>query len=126
MVTRQSNVCQVFPLLTFSYFHILFFGRKSLYAALTAYKFLSIKVEYLHNLCGIPLHGRFVSSLSLIIIIFFFCLFAVSWAAPAAYGGSQARGQIGAVAIGLRQSHSNVGSELHLQPTPQLMATLDP
>ena len=27
--------------------------------------------------------------------------------APAAYGGSQARGPIGAVATGLRQSHSN-------------------
>ena len=33
--------------------------------------------------------------------LFFFHLFAISWAAPAAYGGSQARGQIGAVATGL-------------------------
>ena len=56
---------------------------------------------------------------------FFFCLFAVSWAAPAAYGGSQARGQIGDVASGLCQSHSNAGSEPRLQPTPQLTATLD-
>ena len=29
---------------------------------------------------------------------FLFCLFAISWAAPEAYGGSQARGRIGAVA----------------------------
>ena len=50
---------------------------------------------------------------------------AISWAAPAAYGGSQARGGFGAVATGLRQSHSNAGSELRLQPTPQLMATTD-
>jgi len=42
---------------------------------------------------------------------FFFCLFAISWATPAAYGGSQARGRIGAVATGLHQSHSNAGSE---------------
>ena len=56
---------------------------------------------------------------------FFFCLFAISWAAPAAYGGSQARGRIGAVATGLRQSHSNAGSEPRLQPTPQLTATPD-
>ena len=42
-----------------------------------------------------------------------------------AYGGSQARGRIGAVATGLRQSHSNAGSEPRLQPTPQLTATLD-
>ena len=50
---------------------------------------------------------------------------AISWAAPAAYGGSQARGRIGAVATGLRQSHSNAGSEPRLQPTPQLTATPD-
>ena len=52
--------------------------------------------------------------------------FAISWAAPAAYGGSQARGRTGAVATGLRQSHSNTGSEPHLQPTPQLTAMPDP
>ena len=60
----------------------------------------------------------------------FICLFAFSGAAPmAAYGGSQSRGLIGAVDAGLHQSHSNVGSmgsELHLQPTPQLTATPDP
>ena len=42
-----------------------------------------------------------------------------------AYGGSQARGPIGAVAARLRQSHSNTRSKPHLQPTPQLMATPD-
>ena len=41
-----------------------------------------------------------------------------SRAAFAAYGGSQARGLIGAVAASLRQSHSNAGSEPCLQPTP--------
>ena len=51
---------------------------------------------------------------------------AISWAAPAAYGGSQARGLIGAVAASLCQSHSNAGSEPRLQPTPQLTATPDP
>ena len=42
------------------------------------------------------------------------------------YEISQARGQIGAVATGLHHSHSNAGSESHLQPTPQFMAVLDP
>ena len=56
----------------------------------------------------------------------FFGLFAISWVAPTAHGGSQARGQIGAVAAGPHHSHSNSGSELHLQPTPQLTATPDP
>ena len=37
-----------------------------------------------------------------------------------AYGGSQARGPIEAVAAGLHHGHSNAGSEPHLQPTPQL------
>ena len=55
-----------------------------------------------------------------------FCLFCLFRAAPAAYGGSQARGQIGAAATGLCQSHSNTGSELHLWATPQLRAMLDP
>ena len=32
---------------------------------------------------------------------------AISWAAPVAYGGSQARGPIGPVATGLCHSHSN-------------------
>jgi len=66
------------------------------------------------------------------VLIFFFFFFlsfvvvvAISWAAPAAYGGSQARGLVGAVATGLRQSHSNAGSEPRLQPTPQLTATPD-
>ena len=57
---------------------------------------------------------------------FFFLVFLLFlWAAPAAYGGSQARGRIGAVATELRQSHSNAGSELRLQPTPQLTAPPD-
>ena len=63
--------------------------------------------------------------LLLFLFFYFFCLFAISWAAPAAYGGSQARGRIGTVAASLRQSHSNAGSEPRLQPTPQLTATPD-
>ena len=56
---------------------------------------------------------------------FFFGLFFFR-AAPVAYGGSQARGLIRAVAASLRQSHSNARSELPLWPTPQLRATPDP
>ena len=54
-------------------------------------------------------------------------LFSLFRAAPVAHGGSQARGRIRAAAANdPRQSHSNTGSELCLEPTPQLMATLDP
>ena len=52
-----------------------------------------------------------------------FCLFR---AAPSEYGGSKARGLIGAVAASLHQGHSNAGSEPRLQPAPQLTATPDP
>ena len=51
--------------------------------------------------------------LSFIYLFIYFCLFAISWAAPAAYGGSQARGRIGAVATSQRHSHSNTGSLTH-------------
>ena len=55
-----------------------------------------------------------------IIIIIIICLLSCFRAAPMAYGGSQARGPV------LHHSHTNVGSEPRLRPTPQLMATLDP
>ena len=43
-----------------------------------------------------------------------------------AYGGSQARGPIGAVATNLHQSHSNARSKLHLQTTSQLTVMTNP
>ena len=57
---------------------------------------------------------------------FFFGLFASSRAIPTAYGGSQARDPIGAIAASLCQRHSNVGSKPLLQPPPQREATRDP
>ena len=43
--------------------------------------------------------------------------FGGGYAAPRAYGRSQARDRIGAVAEGC--AHSNAGSESHLRPTSQ-------
>ena len=63
------------------------------------------------------------------ILFYFFIVYlfiAISWAAPTAYGGSQTRGPIGAAAASLRHGYSNAGSELRLQPTPQLRAMPDP
>ena len=68
--------------------------------------------------------GEFFCFVFCLFFFFFFLLFL--WAAPAACGGSQARGPIRAVATGLHQSHSNARSEPHLQPTPQLTAMPDP
>ena len=70
----------------------------------------------------LPPVERFVEPV-FFVCLFVFCLFRE---APTAYGSSQARGPIGAVAAGLHHSHSNTGSELHLRPIPQLMATQDP
>ena len=49
-------------------------------------------------------------------VFVFVCLFLR--AAPVAYGDSQTRGQIGAVAASLHHSHSNARSKLHLRPIP--------
>ena len=71
-------------------------------------------------------------SLEVLVSLGVFCLFVLFCfafffrAAPVACGGFQARGLIGAVATGLHHSHSNTGSEPHLQPTPQLTAMPDP
>ena len=51
-----------------------------------------------------------------------FLFFFLFMDTPAAYGSSQAKGQIGAAAAGLRHSHSHTGSEPRLRPTPQLTA----
>ena len=67
-------------------------------------------------------------------LVIFFCFldffFLFFRAAPVAYGvlanAFQARGLIGATAADLYHSHGNTASELCLQPTPWLMATLDP
>ena len=56
------------------------------------------------------------------LLLFLFCLLSFE----ETYGGSQARGLIGAVAAGLRHSHSNARSEPHVQPTPQLTAMSNP
>ena len=53
-------------------------------------------------------------------------LFFFFRATSEAYGCSQARGQIEAVAAGLCHSLSHVGSEPLLRPTRQLVAMTDP
>ena len=60
--------------------------------------------------------GPYCLSILFLSFVFFFR------APPSTYGGSQGRGLIRAVASGLHHSHSNVGSEPCLRPTPQPMA----
>ena len=57
----------------------------------------------------------------------FFCLFIYFLGLYLRHMEVQFRGQIGAAAVvGLRHSHINPGSELHLAPAPQLTAMPDP
>jgi len=58
--------------------------------------------------------------------LFVFVFFFFFRAAPTAYGGSQAKGRIGAAAAGLHHSHSSARLKPRLRPTPQLTATQDP
>ena len=60
------------------------------------------------------------------VCVFCVVVFCLCRATPVAFGGSQARGPIGAVATGLYHSYSYGGSEPLLQPTPQLTAVPDP
>ena len=66
------------------------------------------------------LQNSFLIGKSLFCFLFF--VFGLFRTAPTAYGSSQPRGQIGAVAQSTAH-HSSAGSKLYLQPTPQLMAT---
>ena len=77
-----------------------------------------VAFNLVQNLCSCSRHFYFFN--------FYLFAFLSFRAAPAADGGSQARGPFGAVAASLHHSHSNVGSEPCLQPTPQLTATPDP
>ena len=79
---------------------------------------MSRKIKVTGNLLMLVLKGLVFG-----LIWFGFGLFR---AAPAAYGGSQAKDRIRAVAVGLHHSHSNEGWEPRLSPTPQLMATPEP
>ena len=65
-----------------------------------------LKIEYAFHVLQ--------NDLSLSLSFFFFKV------APATYRSYQARGRITAAAAGLRHSHSNTGSKLHLQPMPHL------
>ena len=74
-----------------------------------------------------PCHHMYAKDLHFhIFLYFYFYFFCLFRATPTAYGGSQARGWIGAVAAGLQHNHSNAECKPWVWPTAQLLATLDP
>ena len=72
-----------------------------------------LQTEAQRWICSLPApwSQQCLSSEQIIVFFLRVCFFR---AVPVAYRGSQAWGQIRAVAAGLRHSHSNVGSELSL------------
>ena len=67
---------------------------------------------------GLVGSGRSLAGLALYLFIYLFIYL------PTAYGGSKARGQIGAIVASLRHSHSDARSKP--DPDPRLMATPHP
>ena len=61
---------------------------------------------------GVTLRGEWAQSSFFVVVAFFVK------AASVAYGCSQARDQIGAIAARLHHNHTSVGSKPHLRPTP--------
>ena len=61
---------------------------------------------------------RYLGVFLWVFVFVFFLSFCPFRATLEAHGGSQARGLIGTVAAGLRQSHSNAKSEPQLRTTP--------
>ena len=96
--------------------------------------FFSFLFCCLFCLCFSGLYLYFTSQFSLPILLLFFSaihpITVHAWisflfffvllfrATLVAYGGTQARALIGAIAASLHHSHSNAGSETHWQPTP--------
>ena len=76
----------------------------------------NIKITFMSSQNSIPFffYTRFL-------IFFNYYYYLLFRATPAAYGGSQARGRIGATAANWCHSHSNTGSESHLRPTPAFL-----
>ena len=79
--------------------------------------YICVYIHYTHNFFWILHHSVMLRNFFLILLF---------RAAPAVYGSSQARGQIGTVAASLYHSHSHTGSKSHLWPTPWLAAMPDP
>ena len=71
------------------------------------------------------IYGELARVFFCLFVCFLFFVFAFSRATHVAYGGSQAKGLIRAVAAGLYHSHSNGGSKPRLRPTPPLMSMPD-
>ena len=101
-----------------SFYFLIYFcviGGVSLFVVVVVVCFLGLHPQHMEvPRLGVQLELQLLAYATATTTIFFFSFLLFLWAASAAYGGSQARGLIGAVAASLRQSHSNAGSEPRL------------
>ena len=121
---KDSNNSGVFLLYIFTYKSMSYPWLKRKKESNINYAFFILNLPNL-QLTIFALNSYKIRAHDLLFTSFFFsfCLFR---AAPAAYGGSQARGLIRATAAGVCHSDSNGRSEPRLRPTPQLKAMPDP
>ena len=72
------------------------------------------EMQMMPSLSAFEVIGKEIEIEISLLLYFYFLSSVLLRTTPMAYGGSQAGGPIGAVATGLRQSHSNARSEPHL------------
>ena len=112
--------------LLFIFYYFFYYSSFNYYIILYYYLFVCFYLLFIINIFLLNIL-LFICLLHIYIHIYiFFGFLPFSSANPTAYGSSQARGPIGAMAAGLYQSHSNTGSEPCLQTIPQLMEMPDP
>ena len=86
----------------------------------SGYVFGAMLSFWLEKLTSRVFRKGWIAQWSTLVYLPFFFFFLLFKSVPVAHGSSQARGWIRAAAAGPYHSHSNVGSEPHLQPTPPL------
>ena len=116
-----TNMCHLFGVFITA---ILVGVKCYLFVILICIFLITSKIEHFSCVCFLTISISSFKKCPKCVFLFLF-LFFLFGATPAAYGSSQARGQIGAAAASLRHIHSNTRSKLCLPPIPQLMATLD-
>ena len=122
-----NNIVCVLDLLCLSFIEILFSQNLLMSSYLLEFKFFSpfhllLLKHYSFYLLLCSFYLPFISEMIFLLslfcfVLFCFCLFRAT---------PKARGWFRATAASPHHSHSNAGSELCLQPIPQLMAMPDP
>ena len=107
--------CSVIEISPFSFLFLLIWVLSFFFLVESGQRFVNFVYSLFH----------FILFMYLLMYLFIYLVFCLFKATMMAYESSQARGLIRAVAVGLRQSHSNATSKPRLPHTSQLTATPD-